>query len=73
MVATYHWVMEQCPDHEKVNLTIEEVHAFAEIVKATTFDRERLALSATIADIRFNPSIWVIDGFQRSARRMWRG
>lgn len=56
-----------------MNLTIEEVHAFAEIVKATTFDRERLALSATIADIRFNPSIWVIDGFQRSARRMWRG
>lgn len=64
---------EDCPDREKVKLTVDEVHAFAEIVKAATFDGERLALSATIADIQFNPSIWVIDGFQRSARRMWRG
>lgn len=64
---------DSCPDHDKVRLTVDEVHAFAEIVKAATFDRDRLALSATIADIRFTPSVWVIDGFQRSARRMWRG
>lgn len=64
--------MERCPDHDKVKLTADEVHAFAEIVKATTFDAERRALSATFADIRFPPSLHVIDGFQRSARRAWR-
>jgi hypothetical protein len=62
----------QRPDHEKVPLTALEVAAFDDIVRALTFDVERRALSATIADIRFNPSISVIDGFQRSARRMWR-
>lgn len=63
---------DSCPDHEKVKLTVDEVHAFAEIVRAATFDGERRALSATIADIRSIPALRVIDGFQSTARRIWR-
>jgi hypothetical protein len=64
--------MNNCPDHDRVTLSAKEQAAFDSIVRATTFDREQRALSAAIADIRFNPSLHVIDGFQRNARRMWR-
>lgn len=60
------------PQHEKVTLTDREEAAFMDIVRRTTLDKEQRALSATLADIVSPPSLWVIDGFQRSARRAWR-
>lgn len=64
--------MRNCPEHEKVELSKAEHAAWDEFVQVTSFDQDMRALSNALGDVKFNPSEAVIDGFQRSARRMWR-
>lgn len=49
-----------------------ESDAFLLIVQANTYREARFQLSYALKQVKFALSLAAIDGFQRSARKMWR-
>jgi hypothetical protein len=60
------------PEREVVNLTSSETDAFLLIVDRETYSEVRYQLSFAVKHLRFVPTLAVIDGFQRNARKMWK-
>lgn len=60
------------PEREHCALSKDEADTFALLVEISTYNVERLQISHTISLIVHSQGISVIDGFQRSVRKIWR-
>lgn len=60
------------PDRERADLSHVEDDTFTLIVEFHTMPQERFQLSYALRQVQRTQSIWVQDGFQRNARKMWR-
>lgn len=49
-----------------------EADAFMMLVEENTYRDVRFQLSFAVKHLRFTPTLAVIDGFQRNARKMWK-
>lgn len=60
------------PEREAVVLPKWEADAFMMLVENSTYADVRFQLSYALRVLSFKPGDFVIDAFQRNARRMWK-